>query len=1148
MNTKHHFRRIYLSLLSLFLFAAFSYAQHQKFTPYDELPSVVKTYKPEYREDMPEWGKMLYQYPVNYYEVNKAYRIWEKDHKGQKSPLIRYYKLWQRHLEPFVSYDGTINLPDKKVMEKEMLKMQQKNNNLQRKTRAKTDATSTWSFVGPKETIWLNQGSTDYAAPKACPWQANVYSIDVTDANPNVIFCGTETGYVNKSIDKGETWQQVGRDYVFGGGVTATIIHPTNSDIVWVAAGRKIHKTIDGGITWTPSTTTFYANRLKVDSDNPEKLYAAAAEGLFVSEDGGTTWYNRSNGDFYDIDIKPDDHNIVYGLTKNSSTNKFKMVQSNNAGKSFEIMSTFPPDIDQRSGGLLATTPKNPNRLYVIMLSDKPYFYKGRYDTEDKKWYWTKTYEGTDGAFTGNELTNGQGYFDLVLAVSPINEYVIFLGTTTLFKSTNGGTQFTAVGGYQGSFAIHPDIQDIKMLSNGDTWVSTDGGVNYSSDYFRTYDKYKVCVDGLIGSDFWGFDQGWNEDIMVGGRYHNGNTAIADFYGDKALRMGGAESATGWVIKGKSRHVAFDDLGDGWILPKTIHNRPQGRFRFTKHPNMDGYGASRSNVVTHPNYSGTVYVGSENSIWKSEDYGANFDLLYKFSGRIKYFNISTSNPDVMYADVDGYGLYRSSNGGRTWIRRSSAVNWNGRMTFAISPYDENVIYASAQAKNWDKTNDVYRSTNGGITWKIWSEFKAPIKSLVVQPTKDGKDLVYAFITFWGSASKVYIKKDGDSEWRAYDNGYPRGLGVNIALPFFRDAKIRVAGNSGVWECPLAETDFTPVVVPWVEKRVYDCNKEVVQFDCHSIVKHEGATWHWDFLDESNQEVEVEAENINIRNPKVKFKEAGTYGVRLTITQNGKNYVKEMTNFIKIEDCPSLNDCNRPGDIPFADYTLIEADSYQKGTNNEPEKAFDGDVSTIWHTPWGSGETSYPHHIALDLGDTYYISKMEYTTRSDGNNGNVKKYKLYLSESKEDWGNPVAEGEFDSESGTKTITFEKTQARYAKFVAISEVNGRTWTSVAELKFIGCLISTGVENIIYKQNLTAFPIPSNAMVTVKLPFQDGLNTYKYGLYNTAGQRLAGGTTQMKDTSIQVDMSSYPTGNYLVVLRDEKGVTYRVKVVKN
>ena len=126
-----------------------------------------------------------------------------------------------------------------------------------------------------------------------------------------------------------------------------------------------------------------------------------------------------------------------------------------------------------------------------------------------------------------------------------------------------------------------------------------------------------------MGSDFWGFDQGWNEDVIVGGRYHNGNTAITDFYQDKALRMGGAESPTGWVIQGKSRHVAFDDLGGGWILPKKAEEKFEGNFIFTKFPNMEEYGARRSNLVHHPNYSGTLYLGAGNTFWRSQDFGVN---------------------------------------------------------------------------------------------------------------------------------------------------------------------------------------------------------------------------------------------------------------------------------------------------------------------------------------------------------------------------------------------------------------------------------------------------------------------------------------------------------------------------------------------
>jgi hypothetical protein len=111
------------------------------------------------------------------------------------------------------------------------------------------------------------------------------------------------------------------------------------------------------------------------------------------------------------------------------------------------------------------------------------------------------------------------------------------VGTTTLFKSVNGGSNFIAVGGYYGNFSIHPDIQDIKMLTSGDTWVSTDGGMSFTSDVFSSQQNCSARTNGIVGSDMWGFDQGWNEDIVVGGRYHNGNTAIADFYQPKALQQ-----------------------------------------------------------------------------------------------------------------------------------------------------------------------------------------------------------------------------------------------------------------------------------------------------------------------------------------------------------------------------------------------------------------------------------------------------------------------------------------------------------------------------------------------------------------------------------------------------------------------------------
>src|SRR5215470_3087700 len=91
-------------------------------------------------------------------------------------------------------------------------------------------------------------------------------SVAVADSDPNVIYLGTGSDSVRsnvstgrgvyKSTDGGETWKFVGLYHA--GQIGAVRIHPTNPDIVWVAAGgdvfkpndeRGVFKTTDGGQT-----------------------------------------------------------------------------------------------------------------------------------------------------------------------------------------------------------------------------------------------------------------------------------------------------------------------------------------------------------------------------------------------------------------------------------------------------------------------------------------------------------------------------------------------------------------------------------------------------------------------------------------------------------------------------------------------------------------------------------------------------------------------------------------------------------------------------------------------------------------------------------------------------------------------------------
>ncbi|SFF11840.1 discoidin domain-containing protein [Sunxiuqinia elliptica] len=1146
-QAKIRYLKLILIIESILLVNISTFAQ-TAYTPYDELPGITKSYKPAYDDSYPEWAKMLYRYPINYYELNRAYNDYKRLNGKEKSPIIRFYKIWRQVVEPYVENDGTITLPDiGKLRENLYLLQTQKPTHLKSAPKSNAD----WTFLGPKETWWKSANSSQRVP---VPWQANVYSFDVTPANPDILYCGTETGYVNKTTDKGLTWELVGKDYVFGNGIKAIAIHPENTDTVYVSAAKQIHITNDGGQSWMPALSSqnlFSANRLKIDYNNPSKIVAAADEGVYVSTDKGLSWSKKSSAIVYDIEIKPDDSNVIYAITIDGSS--YALIYSSDGGNSFKQMNSFPK-VDIKAGAMLAVTPDNPNALYAVMLSTDriPYLYKGLHD--GSKYTWTLLATGKTTAFG---MDNGQGYFDLVLEVSPNDEDVIFAGTTTLFKSTNGGVTFEKTGGYSGTFRIHPDIQDMKILPNDETWIATDGGMNFSNDVFTSPSSHSARLQGIIGSQFWGFDQGWNEDIIVGGRYHNGNTAMSEGYGDKALRMGGAESATGWVLKGKSRHVVFKDLGNGFILPKTADEIEEGRFLFTKHPNMDEYGQKRSNVIIHPNYYDVIYLGEGTGLWRSPDGGINFDLLHDFGEKVRYLQISHKNPDVLYVDIVNQGLYQSTDGGVTWEHKPALTSgmygnnyWKGKLFFVISPYDENVIYACQQnGGRVAEGGKVFKSTDGGDTWIDWSgniRGKAT-KTLAIQPTKSGEDLVYLFVT--SSAGKttpaeVYYRKESDVVWIDFSKGFPLAFTVNLGIPFFRDAKMRVGGNGGVWESPLQEPEFDPVISPVCQTPIIRNMNDTVYFNDYSILNHSGATWLWEF-----NPAPLYINDANSHNPKAVF-DKGVYDVTMNVTQNGKTFTKTVESMLTVKEAPSIYDCTNPGIVPTEKISLMYVDSEETKASRSlvATNAIDGDISTIWHTEWVSSNPVHPHEIQLDLGDQYNLKKIEYYPRQDLQNGRIKDYELYVTSDKNNWGSAISKGTFPNSNAPQTIKIEGLTGRYVKLVANSAADGNPHTSVAELVFTGCLPSTtGVEVQKYSNDIKAYPIPTSGKINLSVLSGNSFKSLEYQVYSIDGQVVKNGTVSGYSEQLSIDLSQQESGLYLLHLEDEAGTVYRLKVVK-
>lgn len=154
------------------------------------------------------------------------------------------------------------------------------------------------------------------------------------------------------------------------------------------------------------------------------------------------------------------------------------------------------------------------------------------------------------------------------------------------------------------------------------------------------------------------------------------------------------------------------------------------------------------------------------------------------------------------------------------------------------------------------------------------------------------------------------------------------------------------------------------------------------------------------------------------------------------------------------DVPGINST-----IPRNNWNLLYVNSEEfVGEDGRGENAFDGHSASIWHTEWYNRAPSHPHEIQIDLGATYELESFRYLPRQDGySNGRIKDYVVFVSNDPVDWGSAVASGTFANSASEKTVLFNSPAVgQFIRLVALSEVNDRPFTSIAELNVVGTFL--------------------------------------------------------------------------------------------
>ncbi len=139
-------------------------------------------------------------------------------------------------------------------------------------------------------------------------------------------------------------------------------------------------------------------------------------------------------------------------------------------------------------------------------------------------------------------------------------------------------------------------------------------------------------------------------------------------------------------------------------------------------------------------------------------------------------------------------------------------------------------------------------------------------------------------------------------------------------------------------------------------------------------------------------------------------------------------------------------------VEYVPITVLACSSEEPG--DEAARMVDGNSETIWHTAYGVTVTKYPHSIDFDCGEQKTVKGFSYLPRQDGSpNGNIKGYKVQVSQDGKNWSDTVCEGDFENNAKEKKVLFKQPQkARYLRFTALSSQNGADFASGAEFTVI------------------------------------------------------------------------------------------------
>jgi photosystem II stability/assembly factor-like uncharacterized protein len=527
---------------------------------------------------------------------------------------------------------------------------------------------------------------------------SSIGALAVAPSDANIVWVGTGEPFIRSNIsigwgvwrstDAGKSFTKVGLDNT--GRVARVVIHPTNPDIVFVAAmghnygpqpERGVYRTVDAGKTWERVlfvNDSTGVSDLVMDPNNPRILFAGtwqveihtwgrtsggAGSGIWMSRDGGTTWKR---------------------LTGNG----------------------LPTKMIGKVG--LAMSKANSNRVYALIETGDGVPAVNMTGPEKGRLWRSDDGGNTWTMVSIDRQVAGRTHYYNRMGAMPDNAEEAYFLTANWAKTLDGGRTIIDPPFTETPYGDHHDLW-IDQGNGNRMIVSHDGGVSITENRGKTWSRialpiaqmYHVEVDNRV-------------PYFVYGNRQDGPSAR----GPSNSKLGALGDFGGGIPRGLWYSVGGGE--SGWATPDPVDSN-------IVWSSASGFGSVGGIVVKHDLRTG---VSQNIEIWPEATIGhAAADVKYRF---VWTFPLTISPHDHNRVYVGSQFVHQTSDGGRTWRLISPDLTRNDKSRLVASggltPDNigveyAGVVFAIAESRLkagliWAGTNDgkVHVTQDAGATW------------------------------------------------------------------------------------------------------------------------------------------------------------------------------------------------------------------------------------------------------------------------------------------------------------------------------------------------------------------------------------------------------------------------------------------------